>query len=872
MKTKNNNLWRSLVFWIVMMWAVCPAQSAYWYVDNAAAGSNNGTSWANAWTSFSKVVWGAAGVKAGDTLYISGGKTTKTYTEKWAVGANGAAGSPITITVDGSNTNHNGVVVFDMNSAGDTGTGIVIDVSSRSYIVISGNVNGGCHLAINNFRNINDNIAAAGISGYSTANMLIEYVLFTNDNNPINLALSAGFEIRCCNFSGVRGDAAIGAAGSTGGFDSSRVHHNTFTMMFNNAQPPGATYAYGGPDGVQCGSGVSIYNNVFTSQATSAFYTSTQHPDFIQAQGNYIKFYNNDVINIGDSGIDIDCFSNPAPHDYWIYNNVFRIVSTVDLYPEYFRLYTSSGAITAITNMKIWNNTFVDNTTWGNVKFYNYNGNPTSAGCEIKNNLFMNCGVDQYKPTLTVDASSGFALSDWSIDYNVYAVAGYVVFEGVNYTRAQWITAKDTHGKSSTPAFVSYSPFAAGNNFHLSGTDTVARGAGVNLSSYFTTDKDGNSRAASPSAWDIGAYSTSTQAVSSISLVPTLLDFGLIPAGSSTDRTVSVHNSGAGVLAGSASVSVPFSILSGSPYSIGAGLSQTVIVRYTPTSAGTNSQVVTFTGGGGAALPVSGSAWGPPSISGISQGGSDVDPALPGLQVYAGSVVQYSGVASDPNGYPLTWQWFYSTNGLPILAGSGTGSVASLSYNYSANMAGNTFVWTLLVNNSKASVGTNLSVGVEAPPQSLTNLTFQAGAAVITAPFVYSNACISQPLQTIDPTAGGRASFIFTITSAANYVIQVQLNAPGDAANSLFLNIDAEPLSPSMIWDIPLTSGFEERVLSWRGNGTFDNNQYIPKVFALNKGTHELIIRGREADVQVSSVSILQLPPAPRNFRIAPKH
>jgi len=79
-------------------------QAANWYVDNAATGTvHNGTSWASAWTSFSAVVWGSSGVKAGDTLYLSGGATSKTYTETWAVGASGTAALPIRIALDAAN-------------------------------------------------------------------------------------------------------------------------------------------------------------------------------------------------------------------------------------------------------------------------------------------------------------------------------------------------------------------------------------------------------------------------------------------------------------------------------------------------------------------------------------------------------------------------------------------------------------------------------------------------------------------------------------------------------------------------------------------------------------------------------------------------
>ncbi|MDZ7586370.1 MAG: fibronectin type III domain-containing protein, partial [Patescibacteria group bacterium] len=86
------------------------------------------------------------------------------------------------------------------------------------------------------------------------------------------------------------------------------------------------------------------------------------------------------------------------------------------------------------------------------------------------------------------------------------------------------------------------------------------------------------------------------------------------------------------------------------------------------------------------------------------------------------------------------------------------------------------------------------------------------------------------------------------------------LDAPDEASNSLFLNIDSEPTSPTMIWDIPVTAGPEEKTASWRGSGTFDANEFVPKVFNLTVGTHTLIIRGREANTKLDRVAIEYFP------------
>jgi hypothetical protein len=261
----------------------------------------------------------------------------------------------------------------------------------------------------------------------------------------------------------------------------------------------------------------------------------------------------------------------------------------------------------------------------------------------------------------------------------------------------------------------------------------------------------------------------------------------------------------------------------------------------------------------------------PPTVSAISINASDVDPNVAGTQVYEGTTVQYSGSASDPNGNPITWQWIYTVNGGPQnVFQSGSGNVTPVSYTYATGTAGQTYVWTLLVSDGALTSQSQFTLSVEATPPPAQGLTFQASAGVISAPFTLANGSISQSVQTTVPTNGGRAAFNFTITNAGYYVIQALVNAPDTSANSFYVNIDAEPQDPVMIWDIVMTSGFEQRLVSWRGNGTDTANQFVPKVFNLAQGAHQVIFRGREANAQLQSFSILQLPAPPQNLRVLP--
>src|SRR5258708_32010618 len=102
--------------------------AATWYVDSAATGARNGTSWANAWTALTQI----AGAAAGDTVYISGGPSGSNRNYSVAVGgwtpSGGSSASRITYQI-GQDAISNGTATF-ICSAGL--------VSGASNIVISG--------------------------------------------------------------------------------------------------------------------------------------------------------------------------------------------------------------------------------------------------------------------------------------------------------------------------------------------------------------------------------------------------------------------------------------------------------------------------------------------------------------------------------------------------------------------------------------------------------------------------------------------------------------------------------------------------------------------------------------------------------------
>ena len=142
---------------ITTLFCVTASWAATHYVNKDASGSNNGTSWANAWQGFSSINW--SDVSPGDTVYISGGSGSKTYTEGLNVGRSGSSGAPVVIT-RGRDAGHDGEVIID-------GRGEV------NYLVL---INGLQHVTVSGMTLKNTTISNAGRNVYITRsdNIIVE--------------------------------------------------------------------------------------------------------------------------------------------------------------------------------------------------------------------------------------------------------------------------------------------------------------------------------------------------------------------------------------------------------------------------------------------------------------------------------------------------------------------------------------------------------------------------------------------------------------------------------------------------------------------------------------------------------------------------
>ena len=135
------------------------------------------------------------------------------------------------------------------------------------------------------------------------------------------------------------------------------------------------------------------------------------------------------------------------------------------------------------------------------------------------------------------------------------------------------------------------------------------------------------------------------------------------------------------------------------------------------------------------------------------------------------------------------------------------------------------------------------------PTPTPVGITFSSTSGTIILPLaINSDGTVSQSVQTIVPSQGGKAVYQFSVPSPGDYFVAAKVNCPDGGSNSFFVGVDVDP-SAGMLWDIPALPGLTARPVIWNASGS-------PRVWTLGPGTHELIVRGREANAKLGPITV----------------
>ncbi len=231
-------------------------------------------------------------------------------------------------------------------------------------------------------------------------------------------------------------------------------------------------------------------------------------------------FYNNDTNSANDCAGTADIYLDPWGGSFWIYNNVFCNVlnkgeGCIDFYWD-----VPGGNGSTPPDFRVYNNTMYDSNRCFVLCYGVTNNNGT---LDVENNLFENIATSGGTPMgFGANTETNFAtLTNISLTLNhnyyyepsstwqmMYMGPSHSSPAGISFTALQSL-GYETNGSWFTNLGFVNTSFGIGgysslNDLHLL-SNSPAIQAGVNLSAFFTTDKDGNPRPAT-GPWDIGAY------------------------------------------------------------------------------------------------------------------------------------------------------------------------------------------------------------------------------------------------------------------------------------------------------------------------------------------------------------------------------
>jgi hypothetical protein len=416
------------------------------YFAQTSAGANNGTSCSNA-KALSTITWGTSSGQIGpnDTAHLCG-----TLTSTFTIGASGTDGNPVTI-------------FFEPNAkfSAPTWSSWIIRSVARSYVVIDGGTNGIIEATDNGTNLTYQNYDTIGISFTSSSDFEIK-----------NLTMQNFFIFDTGTAAGQPSRGGIGVLQDTDEGTSSnvRIHGNTFKWINK------AWYAVFGQNG---GSNSRFYNNTLIYVDASIF------AGLYGSKYTGVYFYDNTV---GDAGV-WDSSDNMNHHEvlhFFAYPS--GQLETLRFYNNH--IYGDWGSYTTCAGPYFEDMTFTDIVIYNNlfaVSGWRAIYNKTQSAMIVANNTNVGGGYAYF-----VDCNGGG---------NVTSRNNIILAEAGNNCTG---TSSNNIYAGTDPHFVAPSSLITGD-FHLTNSSTAAidQGTTTGLTSYYTTDKDGNTRSV---PWDIGAY------------------------------------------------------------------------------------------------------------------------------------------------------------------------------------------------------------------------------------------------------------------------------------------------------------------------------------------------------------------------------
>lgn len=628
---------------LMILLTVQSSFAAHWYVRTTSPGTDTGADWNNSWDMTLFNASNLVHVAAGDTVWLAGG----THTTQMLPKMNGTAGSPTKVyrvrTADavpaaaaGWDAGFDSQVIIAPANA----VGIYIGTANQGHnTIFDGRISEGIKI-------IKDN----GTAGSYPASIQIDNGASTTNVLFLNLDLVGPFDQTTPVLSGINNyHAGISLTPRTG----NRVSHITFSNVWvhGGVNLVNLLGGWGGASTVEyitfdkC----KFYNNVASSASFHA--NMFEIRDVGNITWKNCEMYSWLVEGImpygtprgplyvygctwrDNIGSVARCFEPFGSWEIQAYNNTFVNIGGVGVYSAS----GTSGAWTSASrafNNIYWNSVMGSLLPTQNYEFRGPSGSIAGAN-SIANgsNPFVNTNTLDFHIISTVSATlprnKGLALTN---------ITGHVFDIDPDGDTREGSSNRDIgmdEFATAGPPVISSELTATGNNgvafeyqIVASGAPTAysASGLPTGLSVDTTTGLiSGTPNIASPpDDFDVtigaenGAGSDSETLVITIeaaSAICTLstesLSFGEVAEDLTYDSSIIVTNTGTSgtTLSGTASTSSPWSIVGTATYSLVSGASQTITVRFSPTSKGFYNGTVTFTGGGGATAAVSGDAF-----------------------------------------------------------------------------------------------------------------------------------------------------------------------------------------------------------------------------------------------------------------------